>query len=201
MLLRGWVWSLQVQPYLEVTQGEDWFFVRWVEHIYNPTYARLDGLLVGAVLAAIRQYRPHWWGAMTARGWIFLVAGVVCVAAAGRLFRDPTGVLAVVAGFPLLSLGLGGVLVGMASKSTLPGRLVMQGAHTLATLAFSLYLTHKAVYHLVATHAGYLLDGANLLALAVYNVAALLVAGLLYLAVERPGLLLRARLTPARSFK
>jgi peptidoglycan/LPS O-acetylase OafA/YrhL len=50
------------------------------------------------------------------------------------------------------------------------------------------------VYHLVDTHAGAAFGGANLLALAGYNAAALLAAGLLYLAVERPGLRLRARL-------
>ena len=194
MLLRWWAWDAQVRPYLHVTQGEDWFFVRWVEHIYNPTYARLDGLLAGCALAAIKQFRPSWWRWMTARGWIFIALGLVCVAAASLLFRDPAGVAAVVLGFPLLSLGLGGVLVGMASPDVLPGRVALPGARRLATLAFSLYLTHKAVYHLVDTCAGDVFGASNLSALIGYNAAALAAALLLYLAVERPGLRLRAHL-------
>lgn len=194
MLLRWWAWDAQVRPYLHVTQGEDWFLVRWVEHIYNPTYARLDGLLAGSALAALKQFRPSWWHWMTARGWIFITLGLSCVAAAGLLFRDPAGVAAVVFGFPLLSLGLGGVLVGMASPHILPGRVAVPGARRLAMLAFSLYLTHKAAYHLVDVHAGDIFGGSNLLALAGYNAAALLAAWVLYLAIERPGLRLRERL-------
>lgn len=194
MLLRWWAWDAQVRPYLHVTQGEDWFLVRWVEHIYNPTYARLDGLLAGSALAALKQFRPSWWHWMTARGWIFITLGLSCVAAAGLLFRNPAGVAAVVFGFPLLSLGLGGVLVGMASPHILPGRVAVPGARRLAMLAFSLYLTHKAAYHLVDVHAGDIFGGSNLLALAGYNAAALLAAWVLYLAIERPGLRLRERL-------
>jgi peptidoglycan/LPS O-acetylase OafA/YrhL len=194
MLLRWWVWDAQVRPYLHVTAGDDMFLVRWVEHIYNPTYARLDGLLAGCALAAVKQFRPAWWGWMTARGWAFTASGIACVAAASLLFRDPVGVSASVAGFPLLSLGLGAVLVGMAGPHTLPGRVAVPGARQLATLAFSLYLTHKAVYHLVDTYAGAAFGGSNLMALAGYNATALLAASLLYLAVERPGLRLRARL-------
>jgi len=64
----------------------------------------------------------------------------------------------------------------------------------LATLALSLYLTHKAVFHLVDTYAGRASGASNLLALVSYAAAALLVATLLYLALERPGLRLRAAL-------
>lgn len=199
MLVRGWAWTTQVQPYLGVTSGADWYFLRYIEHIYNPTWARLDGLLAGAALAALRQFRPGWWSWMTARGWWCLGAGALGVAAASVLFRDPTGALAAVAGFPLLSLGLAGVLVGMASPTILPGRMAVPGARLLATLAFSLYLTHKAVYHWVASHAGGRFDDANLLALACYNGAALLVAAILYLAVERPGLRLRRYLARRRA--
>jgi len=196
MLARGWAWYAQVQPYLAVTSGPDWFFLRYIEHVYNPTYARLDGLLAGVALAGVRQFRPHWWCWMTRRGWFFLGAGVAGVALASQLFRDPTGVLAAVAGFPVLSVSLASVLVGMASTAILPGRLVVPGARALATLAFSLYLTHKAVYHLVDIHAGAWFDGANMLALVSYNAAALLVATALYMVVERPGLRLRVHLVP-----
>jgi len=60
-------------------------------------------------------------------------------------------------------------------------------------MAFSLYLTHKAVYHLVRQNLGGLVLHAALPALAIYMGAALAVGTLLYLAVERPGIRLRER--------
>jgi peptidoglycan/LPS O-acetylase OafA/YrhL len=137
---------------------------------------------------------------MTERGWLFLTAGLAGVWIAGRLFEgDVPGFTAVIAGFPLLSASLACILVGAASPHTLPGRIAVPGARLLATLAFSLYLTHKAVYHLVAEHFAQAVNSSNLAALAVHNGAALAAAGLLYLVVEGPGLRLRERLSGVAS--
>ena len=40
---------------------EDAFTLAYVEKIYFPTHTRLDGLLVGVTLAAIKTFRPEWW--------------------------------------------------------------------------------------------------------------------------------------------
>ena len=195
---RAWAWHTQVAPWLHVNEGEDWFFLRYVEHVYNPSWNRLDGLLAGAALAAIRVHRPAWWRWMAARGWVFLAAGLLVVAAAARVFGGFVSAQGAVIGFPLLSLGLAGVLVGMASPRILAGGAGLPGARLLATLAFSLYLTHKAVFHLVDAYAGAWLAGSALLALVCHGGAALATAALLYLAVERPGLRLRERLVRGR---
>lgn len=195
MLLRSWAWYAEVAPYLGVAGGPDAGVLRYVEHIYNPTWARLDGLLVGVVLAAIRLFRPRWWDWMAARSWALLMAGVAGVVATGSLLFDgPANAGMAIAGFPLLSLSLGGILVGCASRQSWLGRLQLPGMRTIATLAFSLYLTHKSAYHLVREHLGMLTGGGNLAALATYGAATLLCAALLYLLVERPGLRLRDRL-------
>lgn len=65
----------------------------------------------------------------------------------------------------------------------------MPGARHVAVLSFSLYLTHKQVYHGLQDSVE-----SDLLAFVMYNGAALAVAALLYVAVERPGLWLRDRL-------
>jgi peptidoglycan/LPS O-acetylase OafA/YrhL len=58
-------------------------------------------------------------------------------------------------------------------------------------MAYSLYLTHKQVYHIVHVAVGDGLDGRPALAFATYATAALAGGALLYLAVERPFLRLR----------
>src|SRR3954469_11935729 len=51
-------------------------------------------------------------------------------------------------GFPILSAGLGLLLVSSVSANGVLARVRIPGAATLAVLAYSLFLTHKAVMHL-----------------------------------------------------
>ena len=67
------------------------------------------------------------------------------------------------------------------------------GAKILATLAFSLYLTHKEVAHIDRLVMPWLEHAADWQAAAVYAGTCLAVAGSLYVLVERPFLLLRDR--------
>lgn len=183
MLLRGWLWEHALAPHLD---GEG-FFERFVALIYNPTYARLDGLLVGVMLAAVRVFRPGWWAWLSARSALLPAAGVAVLVLATRLQLDSQAGAILV--FPLVALGFGCLLV---RASTACRRV--PGAAFVAAIAFSLYLTHKAVFHVVRAGVGEALGESNLLAFGAYMAAALAVATLLYLTVERPFLRLRDRL-------
>ena len=191
MALRAWIWEHDVAPFMHVTDGQGNFVNRYVENIYNPTYARLDGLLAGFMLAVVRAFRPLWWQAITARGWWFGATGALGVYAAMCL-PTPSYAGAVFV-FPLLGASFAALLVACASGQTWIGRVRIPGAAPLAAMAFSLYLTNKMSYHLVRTHLGASLPEANLGRLAIYLAAALATGTLLYLAVERPGLRLRER--------
>lgn len=191
MALRAWLWRHQVAPVLDLHSGEGNMFQRYIESIYYPTYTRLDGLLAGVTLAAIRAFRPAWWSWAMARGWLFLAPGLAMVVAAGLIFRDIFGYTGAVAGYPLLSVGLALVLVAAASPATWPGRVPIPGVRAIASMAFSLYLIHKMAYHQVQQHLGAYLDGSPLLGLIAYNLAALAAGTMLYFLVERPALTLR----------
>jgi peptidoglycan/LPS O-acetylase OafA/YrhL len=69
----------------------------------------------------------------------------------------------------------------------------------LAVLAFSLYLTNRQVYAWLDNVTGDLAADAPFAAFVLYNAAALAVAALLYVTVERPGLRLRTKLLTART--
>jgi peptidoglycan/LPS O-acetylase OafA/YrhL len=192
MLLRGWLWQHEVAPFLHVTTGEGNFFERFVETIYNPTYARLDGLLAGVMLAVVQLFRPRWWSWAVARAPWFLAAGLLAVLTA--MGMDTPGLMYAVVGFPLLSAGLAAIVLASASPSHWAATWRVPGAAPLAAMGFSLYLVHKSVFSVLHSAFGPQLREHGLLALLVYCAAAMAVGGLLYLAVERPFMRLRGRL-------
>ena len=170
----------------------------FIERIYYPTYSHLDGLLAGVTLAIVRTFRPVTWSAIARRGNSLFLAGVCIVGLAVYLTQDfwesTTGVAAVgvVIGFPVLSLGLALVVASAVSSNGLL-RIKIPGARLIATLAYSLYLTHKELIHLVDLWFPSIAEGAMWRWLAAYTAICLLAATILYLCVERPFLLLRDR--------
>ena len=107
-------------------------------------------------------------------------------------FDSVTGAsaLGIVIGPPVLSLGLG-CLVASAVSSNGWLRAKIPGAQLLATLAYSMYLTHKELIHLVDLWFPSIAQGAMYQWLGVYAVSCLAAATVLYLCVERPFLRLR----------
>lgn len=68
----------------------------------------------------------------------------------------------------------------------------------LAAISYSLYLMHKATYHLMQVHWGSRLANTGLLAFLVYGSAAVLAGAALHYAVELPFLRLRQNLARSR---
>ena len=121
------------------------------------------------------------------------------VGVASWLFKDRwvsvTGASAfgTVFGFPVLSIGLGLLVASALSDNGLLSRVKVPGAKLIATLAYSLYLTHKELIHLVDRGVPAIAQDHIFLWLAIYAVSCLMVAAALYLCVERPFLILRDR--------
>jgi len=168
--------------------------------IYFPSYTRLDGLLTGVGLAIIRAFRPQWWQALMQRGHALLFTGIVCVGCVVWMFRNQdlgndtgSAMWGVILGFPLLSLGLGLITASSVSSNGLLARVKVPGAETVATLAFGLYLTHKAVGHMVMLHFPQITVSQGPGSWLLYAVACFSAAWLLHVTVERPFLRLRDR--------
>jgi len=190
MLLRAWLWHGHVAPHLDA--GDAATAMRhFVAMVYNPTYARLDGLLIGVMLAAVRAFRPQWWTGLLRHGRLLLALGTAILAGCTPI--QPVSAAGAIALFPLVALGCACLLAGALSPDTWIGRRPLPGAGLLATLAFSLYLTHKQVYAWLDSALPGLGGQAPLLAFLAYGAASVLAASVLHLAVERPGLRLRER--------
>jgi peptidoglycan/LPS O-acetylase OafA/YrhL len=184
--VRTWVLVHQLQPLGIDGSGE-----LYMEHIYYPTYSRLDGLLAGVTLALTQTYRPAVWSALTRRPYLALTLGLTFVGIAFWLFYGRflavTGPAAwgTILGFPLVSWGYAFILVASVSPQSILARS-LPGARTLATLAFTLYLTHKAVAHLDQHFVPQLIAARGLASMLLLAVTCLAVAALLHFCVERP---------------
>ena len=199
MAIRGWVWLYDMAPARGLAGAGRSFSQRFVEDLYYPTYTRLDGLLAGVVLATIKAYRPALWSRLQARANVLLLEGIVIVGFAIVLFRDRTGFIPSVFGYPLLSAGLALLVLAGAGTCSWIGTRRVPGAGWISLISYSLYLIHKPVYHMVESTFGTQWRGQGMLAFLAYATASLLAGALLYYVVERPFLRLRERMVLGRS--
>ena len=188
--IRAYIYIHQVQVF---SREDDAFALAYVEKIYYPTHTRLDGLLVGVTLATIKTFRPAWWQRAMSHGYLLLVSGLALCAWAMWFFSDRLSFSASVIGFPLLAIGLGLLIASSLAPSSPLSKV--RGFGLIAALAYSAYLTHKEIIHMVRIHLPRLVESRGWLALIVYFAFSFLAAFVLYLAIERPFLRLRERIS------
>jgi peptidoglycan/LPS O-acetylase OafA/YrhL len=187
LVLRGALWIQYIGPLRET----GWPGLIYLKDIYYPTYNRLDGLLAGVLLAAVRIFKPGTWARFTGNGNVALGLGLAVLSAALWICQDMTSFWTATIGYPLLALGFALLVVASMSGSSLIGKYRVPGTTLGATLAFGTYLTHKEVMHLDRLYLSTRVSLAGWQGLAVYLVSFLLVAVVLHLLVERPFLRLR----------
>ena len=178
--------------------------------IYYPSWTRLDPLVFGVVLAAIEKFRPHWWKRlMDFAIWLWLPALVLISYGLYLGEGDNLTVAACVWQFPLIALGMAGLLICAQSPRLIFRRIKIPGAAFIASIAYSTYLIQKLVMHQVlqllhatpeAVEAGStpIVALTSVWALVLVEVCVYAAATLLFLAVERPFLQLRKRLAPRK---
>jgi peptidoglycan/LPS O-acetylase OafA/YrhL len=208
VLIRYVIWDAQIGSLVEAGQVRP-AFATYLRDIYYPTYTRLDGLLFGVLLGAARFFKPELCRKHLPPR-IALPVGLILVAAAMACFtsRGPLEGLGVfpvfqaqlgaVAGFPLISAGIALIFCALLDLEPLLKRWTVPGTALVATLSYSLYLTHKSVFRVT----GMVLGEQNLqgvLGFLVYLAASFAVAAVLWFCVERSFLRLRDRMLSSRS--
>lgn len=176
--LRGATWL----HYAAVDPPRNWF----LEELYYPTWMRLDGLLIGVMLATLRVHRPQIWARLQRRANVFLLGGVAVCCLAFGLFRDRTGLLANTFGWPLLSFGFGLLVFAGADRHSLIGRWRVPGVGWIAAISYSLYLSHKIAFHVVHAAIAPSMQGSAGILFLTYALATFLLGAVLHCLVERP---------------
>jgi peptidoglycan/LPS O-acetylase OafA/YrhL len=199
LAIRGGIWYA-------ILPHQTSFGVAYYEYIYYPTWSRLDGLLAGLALAAAYHFRPATWQRFTQKGNLLLAIGLLLLAGAWLIAHDDHQyeMQGAVFGFPAIALAYGAFTAAALSPSCLLFRYSSAFTRFIATVSYSVYLTHKQLIHLthVALHRWNIGDD-TYTSFWICTAVALAGGWLLHILVERPFLLLRNRLlrptkTPAR---
>jgi len=189
--LRGYLWLARVAetPFTASAAPDAQAYMKL---IYYPTWSRLDGLLAGIALAAIEIFRPVWWHWLTRRANALVLLGCLGMTVSIRFFDGQiAGLYASMFAFPLLAWSIALIVVSASCRESWIGRWRIPGARMLATGAYSLYLSHKLAFHIVANWQ----SAPDALRLAAAFMLAFVLGTALYLCVERPGLKWREHLT------
>ena len=195
MAVRAVVWlaAVAATPFDATARPDALAFLSW---IYYPTWSRLDGLLAGVTIAALRVFRPSWWERATRRANLLVAVGMAGIAGSMAFFGAQIADLAAsVFGYPLLAASLALVVMGAAGHRSWLGRYRVPGAGMVAAASYSLYLSQKMAFHVAKAAVVPFFDASGPARLACALAVAAVAALLLYRCVEQPCLRLRDRIT------
>lgn len=158
--------------------------------VYRPSHTHLDGLTIGVTLALLRETRPELWQRMAARPWLCFCGGFLLVALGIMRFPEP---VPYVLSFSLIAFGFGALVVAAVAPQFWLATYRIPGAAFIASLAFTLYLTHKQMLHLAMTLVG---DYRKhpILTLFYGTLLIIVAASAMHFLIEKPCLKMRDRL-------
>ncbi len=195
MAARGYLWlhDVAIRPFDIAAKPNAGAYMRL---IYWPTWARMDGLLFGVAAATIQTLRPRLWARLTGRPNVLLALGIVGVGASSVVFGGSVvvGFLPAVFAFPMLAFSIALIVAAASEQRSLIGRAAIPGVGVLSSGAYSLYLSHKAVFQTVAAAWRHVPPQFQNIELPAAVLAAFAVGAALYWLVERPFLRVRDRL-------
>jgi peptidoglycan/LPS O-acetylase OafA/YrhL len=166
----------------------------WSELIYYPTYCHVDGLIVGVAISAVSIFYPRQWSRIERWSFVWLFAGVGLLTIAYMIDGDQHTWLQATAEFPLVAIAYGMILITAVSPNSVLSRSSVM-TKWVATLSYSIYLTHKMVIHLlqnaaISLHA----EPTSPFVFVLCIFCAVACGYVLHVAVERPFMRLRNRL-------
>jgi len=167
----------------KMSDTNNWMY--WYQYIYYPTYNRLDGLLVGVSIAGVYVYWPQFWQKLSVYGNHFIMISLACLTAAYFLCEDQMTFAASVFGFPIIAIGYGFLVMSAISPTSFLYRWNSRVTTFIATISYSLYLTHKGIIHITHLELKEFDLNSNVLLL-ISLLASIAFAYLIHCVVEKP---------------
>ncbi|WMN13024.1 acyltransferase [Marivirga salinae] len=194
LLLRVYNWNEYVQPLIDINKGRE-MARSFFEKIYYPSYSRMDGLLVGISIAAIFTFKPKTKQFLRNKGNYFLVLGIILFLLSFQINENLISFNNAVYGFPLISIAYGFIVIAALSPACILYKIKSKITFLIATLSYSIYLTHKLIFHIIRNVIiNRELDLNPNLTFGICIVAAIIVGLFLHITIERSSLKLRERI-------
>ena len=163
------------------------------KYVYYPTYNRLDGLLVGIFISLLFTFKPMIANKILPRANLFFLMGIIILITTYYLCADQFSFHSAVFSYPLVSIGYGFLVIAVLSPRCFINRFNFKAFSLLATLSYSVYLTHKQLNHITQNLLTDYHLNKNWMIVICFVVS--IVGGIvLHLTIERPFLMLRDKL-------
>lgn len=180
---------------------------KYYPSVYYSTWSRFDEFLPGVAVALLKHAHPDAWARLMQQGRALLLGGLVATVALLYVafhynYIDGYGwdFFMTTFGYSFIAIAFAVLVMAALSPTSPLHALNIPGAHQLALWSYSIYLTHKAVGHVLAQQAKAAGWSSGVL-LVLVTLVSLAVGWLLFKMVEEPFLKLRDRLVPAERFK
>ena len=176
-------YSYQYLYFPKAEQSDSWMY--WYQYIYYPTYNRFDGLLVGISIACVYHFLPEVWAKLSMYSHYLIGVSFAILVVAGFLCYEQDTLNASLFGFWVVSVGYGFLVMAAISKTCFLYKWNSKIINFIATLSYSIYLTHKGVIHLTQYLFANLKLNNNLLLL-ISIATSIAIAYLLHITIEKP---------------
>ncbi|MDB5016228.1 MAG: Peptidoglycan/LPS O-acetylase OafA/YrhL [Mucilaginibacter sp.] len=187
-ILRLWGWYHFMEPVLQTNN----LGLTWNKYIYYPTYNRLDGLLIGVSIAGVFTFYPTVKEWINKRSNIIMLLGLAVLLAAYFVSTPQDTFYTCLFGFPLISLAYGIILAAIVCPSNMLFSIKSWLTSQIATLSYSIYLSHKIVIHSIQSLLEKVgMDKNSNLAMLICIIAVIVGALVLRYVVEKPALRIR----------
>jgi peptidoglycan/LPS O-acetylase OafA/YrhL len=192
-IIRAYSWQTYVSPLHGDENQMALIGNTYSKYIYYPSYNRLDGLLVGLLIALSFTFKPEIKAKLLLKSDLFMVLGLLVLIGTYFISKDQFAFQTAVFSYPLVSAGYGLILVSCLSPTSKIQKIKFKFFPFLAVLSYSFYLLHKQINHItVNILSEYELNKTILLLICFF--CSLLAAILLHILVERPFLLVREKI-------
>ena len=178
--------------------------IPYYSRVYYGSITRFDEFLPGVAIAFTKNFHAVTWRKLTARGDVWLAAGVTAVISVGLLFWHGRffadygyGFTATVFGYSLVAMSFSLLVMAALSPGSALDRLRIPGATALAMWSYAFYLVHKPIMVILHRELPADWDPDSPRTIAVIFAASLAGGWLLYRLVETPFMRLRRKVSPS----
>ena len=194
ILIRGGIWFVYLRH-----AADDELSLLYRNLIYYPTFSRLDGLVMGVLIALLKNWQPMGWKKLIEYGNRYLIIGMIGYTLVTFIFLTgtPKSFCSTVLNYSFLAISSAFFTLSALCHNSTLNKIRIPFITRLVILSYAIYLTHKIIINLVQiTLANWHLNQRSLLPLPITVIMCLLAGWVLYNLVELPFLKLREKIGP-----